>query len=542
VGRAGRDGLAGECTMFADLNDFTRYRDDFYVGSLGAQAKAATLASLDALQHMCMSETQCRRHSLLTFFEETPTFQTCGNCDNCLNALKYGNNQRDFAAPARVVLVALAGLKPCAMSVLEKVTKGVAVEDYRYRLYGGARGAQEAVKRAREAPGADVVPDLLRNLLPSLVEGGYVLQEMQKSQGGQGYAAKSYVVYALAAGGDAVLRGAPCLLRVPEAVREAERTLEEKRQQIMNKLSQAGVDIASIPETELLQGGGAVMDAYGHFYAIVERERLQNPLKAEALLQLKSDIIAWRAATAERLIMAPAAVLPEHLVCKIAYVCSRGPLSEKSLSDIGVRVVGTAELAEVTVRWCLQHGVAQMGGAGGAMVLPSSFKPRAWALAQYTPAKTWEASAERFVRGESLAAIAINQGVLKGGGQKKPILASTVGNHLLDALSYGKHTVDLMRLGMEYPPPSSDQWAALRGAEAQTGIDVTTTAWAKGDFLRGPCPSAAVPFNERSEEDKASNSHWQIALNWYTALRRAAYEPQFLGAGEGQEQKRQRVN
>lgn len=554
VGRAGRDGLPGECTMFADFPDFARYRDDFYLSGLGTQAKAAALSSLEALQKMAMSETECRRRSLLRFFEETAAFgERCGNCDNCSNAKKYaGQSERDFGAPARVLLTALAGVKPCGMSVLDKLVKGAAVEDWRYNqgYNSGAKAAQEAVKRAREAPGAAAVPDPVRNLLPSLLEAGYITQQTMKAAFG------SYAAYSLSHLGYSLVqdKSRAILLKVPEVVREVERIAEEKRQLAISKLTKNGVELASIPAAELKVGGGEVMDAYAHFYAHLENMRRSDPLKADALLQLKNDISAWRAATAQKLIMAPAAVLPEHLVCKLAYVASRGPLTEKALGDIGVRVLGTAELAEVTVRWCKQHGVAQTqtqtGAGGGHMVnLPVCFKPRAWDLAQYSAGKTWEGSVERFSHGESLAAIAINQGTLKGGGQKKPILVQTVANHLLDGLAYGRHNFDLRRLAMEYPTPSCDVWAALAQAEKELGIDVTTVASVpKADLLRNLCPAMSVPYAERSEEHKASHALWYPWLSWYICLRRSAYEPEFGGVGKRgpdqltEEQKRQRVH
>ena len=110
MGRAGRDGLPAECVMYADPNDFLKYKSDFYLGGLSGEARAATVHSMDALRDFAASTEGCRRAKLLAFFEETPTFgEYCGTCDLSLDRKRYGDDaERDFQwEGARVILVAV---------------------------------------------------------------------------------------------------------------------------------------------------------------------------------------------------------------------------------------------------------------------------------------------------------------------------------------------------------------------------------------------------------------------------------------------------
>ena len=110
MGRAGRDGLPAECTMFVEAKDFAKYKDDFYLGGLRGEARVATVRSMDALRDFAMSTSGCRRAALLDFFEERPSFgKFCGTCDLCLNRKVHGEDyERDFQwEGGRVILWAV---------------------------------------------------------------------------------------------------------------------------------------------------------------------------------------------------------------------------------------------------------------------------------------------------------------------------------------------------------------------------------------------------------------------------------------------------
>jgi ATP-dependent DNA helicase RecQ len=135
MGRAGRDGLSSECTMYANLSEFSKFKGDFYIGSLRGEAKEATIRSMDALKDFAMSTEGCRRASLLEFFGEKPSFgNNCGTCDLCLEKKQHaGDFERDFQSEgARVILLAVAACPDQSMSTLEKIINGGEVESYRY--------------------------------------------------------------------------------------------------------------------------------------------------------------------------------------------------------------------------------------------------------------------------------------------------------------------------------------------------------------------------------------------------------------------------
>ncbi|WP_022720826.1 DNA helicase RecQ [Rhodopseudomonas sp. B29] len=83
TGRAGRDGKPSEAWMLYGLADIVQQRR-MIDESTGSDAfKRVSLGKLDAL--VGLAETAgCRRTRLLGYFGETPSFERCGNCDNCL--------------------------------------------------------------------------------------------------------------------------------------------------------------------------------------------------------------------------------------------------------------------------------------------------------------------------------------------------------------------------------------------------------------------------------------------------------------------------
>jgi ATP-dependent DNA helicase RecQ len=82
TGRAGRDGLEGNCILYyshkdvAKLEHFLRDKP-LSEREVGAQLIDETVAYAES--------GVCRRHSLLHYFGEATTVKNCGKCDNCLN-------------------------------------------------------------------------------------------------------------------------------------------------------------------------------------------------------------------------------------------------------------------------------------------------------------------------------------------------------------------------------------------------------------------------------------------------------------------------
>eukprot|EP00536_Pseudo-nitzschia_multiseries_P000711 jgi/Psemu1/179522/e_gw1.9.213.1 len=120
IGRAGRDGLPAECVLYASPGEFDKYLDDFYIGDLKGEARKASIESTRALKSFALDKEGCRRKGLLDFFGEVPAFgERCGTCDTCLGAKRYGDDTvRDFGPEARLVLLAVAGLREGSMGVI----------------------------------------------------------------------------------------------------------------------------------------------------------------------------------------------------------------------------------------------------------------------------------------------------------------------------------------------------------------------------------------------------------------------------------------
>jgi ATP-dependent DNA helicase RecQ len=81
-GRAGRDGDPAVAHMLWSAGDFTRAR--MRLNELPLERREAELARVAALSYL-VETAGCRRAVLLRHFGESPP-ESCGNCDNCLNA------------------------------------------------------------------------------------------------------------------------------------------------------------------------------------------------------------------------------------------------------------------------------------------------------------------------------------------------------------------------------------------------------------------------------------------------------------------------
>ncbi|VAW98283.1 ATP-dependent DNA helicase RecQ [hydrothermal vent metagenome] len=82
TGRAGRDGAPANAWMSYGLQDVIFLRQMMQESDGNEQYKRVTQHKLDAMLGLCES-TQCRRQTLLAYFEETLR-KPCGNCDSCL--------------------------------------------------------------------------------------------------------------------------------------------------------------------------------------------------------------------------------------------------------------------------------------------------------------------------------------------------------------------------------------------------------------------------------------------------------------------------
>ena len=98
IGRAGRDGLPGDCLLLFSRQDAMTI--NFLLDQNEPSQRAAATARLQAM--IAFAETTgCRRRPLLAYFGEEVAADNCGRCDNCLSG---GREQMDLTIPAQKFL------------------------------------------------------------------------------------------------------------------------------------------------------------------------------------------------------------------------------------------------------------------------------------------------------------------------------------------------------------------------------------------------------------------------------------------------------
>ena len=83
TGRAGRDGLPGECLLLFSAGDVAK-QQGFIEEKTDAREQQLAREQLRQMVHYAES-SQCRRAALLGYFGETFGADNCGACDNCLS-------------------------------------------------------------------------------------------------------------------------------------------------------------------------------------------------------------------------------------------------------------------------------------------------------------------------------------------------------------------------------------------------------------------------------------------------------------------------
>jgi superfamily II DNA helicase RecQ len=140
VGRAGRDGLPSDCYTFFKPSDFTKFKDPFWWTGTPAEQMPDRLAGLDTFRTFCESTTNCKRRDILVHFNETPTFEKCTNCCNCLRASDPATRPRDFTNEAVSIMTAVQSFNGgvSKTKLLPEVTKVHALLRTKLRLSSGA--------------------------------------------------------------------------------------------------------------------------------------------------------------------------------------------------------------------------------------------------------------------------------------------------------------------------------------------------------------------------------------------------------------------
>ncbi|MBN2803938.1 MAG: ATP-dependent DNA helicase RecQ [Deltaproteobacteria bacterium] len=86
IGRAGRDGERAECIMFYGRGDISRIK--YFLDQMeNSKERSFQLKALYKMYDLAESN-DCRRKSILNYFDEEYTVKNCGNCDVCSGTLK----------------------------------------------------------------------------------------------------------------------------------------------------------------------------------------------------------------------------------------------------------------------------------------------------------------------------------------------------------------------------------------------------------------------------------------------------------------------
>jgi ATP-dependent DNA helicase RecQ len=83
-GRAGRDGLEAECSLFYSGQDFRVW--EFILGSMEEEPRAVALSKLGDMWSYCTS-LACRHRALVRYFGQDLADGACGACDVCLGGM-----------------------------------------------------------------------------------------------------------------------------------------------------------------------------------------------------------------------------------------------------------------------------------------------------------------------------------------------------------------------------------------------------------------------------------------------------------------------
>lgn len=539
IGRAGRDGAPAECTMYFSQADFSNYNSDFYLGRLSDTAKTNVLKSIDALRAYAEDSRGCRRLGLLKFFGESPPFTRCGDCDNCKNVNDNADDlTRDFSAAAAVVLLALWQIAPRQPSWSE-LAKGLT------QVGSAAFRRKTALDSVDGRWTVEALKDLtseLCNTKPPIVARGSFKGEY-----------RTFDVFSLAdAGRNAMARLAanppqpfPIMLPVPAWLRSREAELAKKAEALEKELLSYKTSVAKLPTDELkrIKSGckpSPETEEMLRWHRELKRLReVGREAVAGHLEDLHKRLADWRSAEAIRLHLAPADVLKDHLLHRICYVRAddvsaleaAGMRASREAASAVAAIVGKWKAEQQEIKQQAAGDEANGGGtqnapAGGAQEMDVTRlpPPQRWQLAVYKgkPGKPspWEASYEKFGRGDSVQAIA-----LQGGAKGQAVKEGTIVAHLFEALTFGK-PVDLPRLAGSFPFLNRAQWEQLASAEARSGQDVVTNdKLAMTELLATFLPAAAKPGPERSEAEKEVCALWFDRVKLYLAFRRTGIVP-----------------
>ncbi|MBE6276281.1 MAG: DNA helicase RecQ [Bacteroides sp.] len=148
TGRAGRDGGEGQCVAFYSNKDMQKLRK--FMQGKPVSEKDISDELLKETEAYAESSV-CRRKSLLHYFGENYTQESCGNCDNCLNPKKQVEAKDSLCAVIETIIAVKENFKSDYIIdvLLGKETSEVLAHRHEdLEVFGSGEGEDEKVLNA----------------------------------------------------------------------------------------------------------------------------------------------------------------------------------------------------------------------------------------------------------------------------------------------------------------------------------------------------------------------------------------------------------
>jgi ATP-dependent DNA helicase RecQ len=153
AGRAGRDGRPADCVLLWQKRDHVLL--EYFIGKISDEAERERSRERKRIISRFVDSRACRTRQICLHFGETPTWQRCGNCDNCgaLPAWLLEKQERSLPPPLRKRRSA-AAMRPDDKPPLGDRTMAVdpALADH-------LREWRRALARARKIPAYIILHD-----------------------------------------------------------------------------------------------------------------------------------------------------------------------------------------------------------------------------------------------------------------------------------------------------------------------------------------------------------------------------------------------
>lgn len=176
TGRAGRDGLPSECTLFYNFKDAMSIMSMINKDDLPHDIKQNHLDMLRHVIQYCQNSTDCRRKQVLQYFNETFDVRKCrGGCDICKSGHNHLREIRDISKRAKEIIEMVSAVQKDHVTLIHCVD-----------IYRGSRIKKIIEKRHDQAKHYGVGKNLDRTeverMFHHLITEG-ALEEYSKIQG-----------------------------------------------------------------------------------------------------------------------------------------------------------------------------------------------------------------------------------------------------------------------------------------------------------------------------------------------------------------------